>query len=362
MAVSLKASSARVAPRSGDPGGRDLGDDGLDAGRVGAHRAGAGHVADRAVAHDHALDRLVRPVRQEGARGQPHAVAAEDVTLVGEVDGRHLHVLAGDVLPDVHLRPVGDGEDAHVLAAAEAAVVERPQLRSLRARLPLAELVAQGEDALLGAGLLLVAPGAAEDGVELVLGDGIQERRRLEPIARGVAGLLADAALVDGLLHGGHDETLAQLGHAAVAELEDLREVVARVDVHDGEREPGRPEGLLGEAQEHDGVLAAREEEHGPLELGGHLAHDEDGLRLEGVQVADAVTPGALRQRSRFDHRGDATSARDPMTACPGGRGLAATTGSRPGAILGASLSAYPDRNDRHYRDSLVSASIPRPV
>ena len=275
------------------------------------------------------------PLAQEGARGQPHAVAAEDVALVGEVDGGHLDALALDVLPDVHLGPVGDGEDAHVLAAADAAVVERPQLRPLRARLPLAELVAQREDALLGAGLLLVAAGAAEDGVEPVLGDGVQQRRGLQPVARRVARLLAHAALVDGLLHGGHDEALAQLRHAAVAELEDLGEVVAGVDVHDREGELGRPEGLLREAQQHDGVLAAGEEQHGPLELGGHLAHDEDGLRLEGVQVADAATPGALRQRSRFDHQGDPTSARDPMTAVdPDGRHLTATTSGgarRPG-------------------------------
>jgi hypothetical protein len=77
---------------------------------------------------------------------------------------------------------------------------------------------------------------------------------------------------------------------------------VAGVDVHDGEREAGRAEGLLGEAQQDDGVLASREEQDGPLELGGDLAHDEDGLRLQGVQVADAAPHGALGQRSRLDH------------------------------------------------------------
>ena len=242
-----------------------------------------------------------------------------------------------------------------MLSAADTPVVERPELRPLRARLPLSELVAQREDALLGASLLLVAPGSAEDGVELVLGDGVQERRRLQPVARRVAGLFAHATLVDRVLDGGHDEPLAQLRHAAVAELEHLGEVVARVDVHDREGEARRPEGLLGEAQEHDGVLAAGEEQHGPLELRGDLAHDEDGLRLERIQVADALTGGAFRQRSRLDHvrgcdlcsvgqrvrRFDFTSHR----TAPRGR-RAAGPRTRP------VLWSVPDQSDRDYRDT----------
>ena len=204
---------------------------------------------------------------------------------MGEVDRRDLELLALDVLPDVHLGPVGDREDAHVLALADAAVVEAPQLGPLRLGLPLAELVAQREDALLGACLLLVAPRAAEDRVELVLQDGVQQRGRLQAVARRVARLLLDAALVDRLLDRGDDQPLAQLLDAAVAELEDLGEVVAGVDVHDREREARRPERLLGEAQQHDRVLAAREQQHGSLELGGDLAHDEDRLGLQGVEM-----------------------------------------------------------------------------
>jgi len=46
----------------------------------------------------------------------------------------------------------------------------------LVAWVPGAELVAQAEDALLGAGFLFVAASAAEDCVEPVVGDGVQER------------------------------------------------------------------------------------------------------------------------------------------------------------------------------------------
>src|SRR3982750_1447867 len=68
----------------------------------------------------------------------------------GEGDRGGLELLLADGLPDVELGPVGDREDAHVLALPDPPVVEVPQLRALVARLPLAEVVAEGEDAFLG--------------------------------------------------------------------------------------------------------------------------------------------------------------------------------------------------------------------
>jgi len=50
-------------------------------------------------------------------------------------------------------------------------------------RLPLAQLVAEGHDALLRARPLLVAPGAAERSVEAVLGDRVEQGRGLQPVA-----------------------------------------------------------------------------------------------------------------------------------------------------------------------------------
>src|SRR3954447_8068693 len=47
--------------------------------------------------------------------------------------------------------------------------------------------------------------------------EGVEQGPRLQPVAgRARAGLLAHAALVDGLLDGGHDQPLAQLGHPPV--------------------------------------------------------------------------------------------------------------------------------------------------
>ena len=96
---------------------------------------------------------------------QPLPGTAEAITLVAEINARHFELLLADVLPDVHLGPIREREDPDRLALVDLAIVEIPELGALVLRVPLAELVAEGEDALLGAGLLLVPPRAAEEGV-----------------------------------------------------------------------------------------------------------------------------------------------------------------------------------------------------
>jgi hypothetical protein len=76
---------------------------------------------------------------------------------------------------------------------------------------------------------------------------------------------------------------------AAVAELIQLGEVVAGVDIQQRQRQFGRAEGLLGEPQEADGVLPAGEEQGGPLKFTRHLAHEVDGLGFEVLQVVEVV-------------------------------------------------------------------------
>src|SRR3954452_18781095 len=205
----------------GDLRRRDLGDHVVQRGRGRRDGAGAAHVADRAVPDARAERLLAVDELHVGRQRVEHAVAAEHLALVGEVDRGHLEALPDDVLPHVELGPVAQREDAHVLAAADAPVVDAPQLGARAARVPLAEVVAEGEDALLGPRALLVAPRAAERRVEAVLLDRVEQRRRLEAVARGVRpGLLDHAAAVDRLLHRGDDEPLAHLAHAAVAELD----------------------------------------------------------------------------------------------------------------------------------------------
>ena len=126
-----------------------------------------------------------------------------------------------------------------------------------------------------------------------MLGDRVEQRHGLQAVARGARpGLLEHAAAVDRVLHARDDQPLAQFGDAPVAELDHLGEVVAGVDVHQRERERRRAERLLGEAQQHDRVLAAAEQQDGPLEFGGDLAHHVDRLGLERAEVAQ------LRARS----------------------------------------------------------------
>src|SRR3954466_15492508 len=274
----------------GDLRGGDLGDDGVELGGGRGDGARAAHVADGPVAHARRERLLALDELDVGRQRVEHPVAAEHLALVGEVDRGDLEALLLDVLPDVELGPVREREHADVLALADAPVVDAPQLGPLPARVPLAEVVAEAEDALLRAGALLVAARPAERGVEAVLLDRVEQRRRLQAVARRARpGLLYDAPAVDRLLHRGDDQPLAELGHAAVAELDDLGEVVARVHMHQRERERRRAEGLLGEAQQHDRVLAGAEQQHGLGQLGRHLAHDVDRLGFEDVEMCQLV-------------------------------------------------------------------------
>ena len=71
----------------------------------------------------------------------------------------------------------------------------------------------------------------------------------------------------------------------------DLVEVVPGVDVHHRERDAGGEERPSGEVEQHDGVLAAGEQQDRPLALGGDLAQDADRFVLE-PGGARAVTGG----------------------------------------------------------------------
>ena len=77
-----------------------------------------------------------------------------------------------------------------------------------------------------------------------------------------------------------------------VAGRDHLVEVVAGVDVHHRERQPPGAERLERQVQHDDGVLAAGEQQHRPLELGGHLPNDVDGLGLQRAQMAQFVLAG----------------------------------------------------------------------
>ena len=145
-----------------------------------------------------------------------------------------------DVLPDVELGEVREREGAQVLAGPHAALVELPQFGPLPLGVPLPERVAERQDPFFGPRLVLVAARPAEGGVEAVFPDGIEQGGGLQAVARGRRTGVGHAALVDRVLHLGHNESGALRLHLGVAVGEHLGEVVARVDVENGEGDLAR--------------------------------------------------------------------------------------------------------------------------
>src|SRR5699024_6844375 len=122
-------------------------------------------IPDGAVANLLGRDGLAVARGGEFAGGPPHAVALEDFAFVGEVELGQVVAFAGDVAPHVEFGEVRDREHADVFAGQVAAIEEVPQFGALAAGVPTAEFVAQGQNPLLRAGLVLVAAGAAAKAV-----------------------------------------------------------------------------------------------------------------------------------------------------------------------------------------------------
>ena len=193
------------------------------------------------------------------------------------------------------------------------ALVELPQLGALALGVPLTEGVAEGEHPLLGPGLVLVPTGPAEGGVEPVGVDGVEQGGRLQAVAHAARARVGHPALVDRFLDAGHEQPGPDRLHLGVPVGEDLGEVVARVDVHDRERDPARGECLGRQVEQHGRVLAPAKKEDRTLRFGRHLADDEDGQRLEEIEVPEGVF-------DRPDQGRHGCAA--PLRAVGGGAGL----------------------------------------
>src|SRR6266700_1389862 len=142
-------------PALGDPRRGYLRDHFGERGRRGLDRPGAAYVADGAIP-DQRLERGlgVGPAGKLMV-GEQDAVPLEHRPAVREVDGWDLEFFPVDVVPDVEFGPVRQREDPDVLAPVDPGVVQAPQLGPLVLRVPLSELVAEGEHPLLRPGLLL---------------------------------------------------------------------------------------------------------------------------------------------------------------------------------------------------------------
>ncbi len=175
-----------------------------------------------------------------------------------------------------------------MLAGPVPRVVQVPQLGALVAGIPLPELVAQAHHPLLGPGLLLIASAAAEDRVEAVLGDRVQQGLGLQRVA-GAVGSFQQPSVIQVVLHPRHEQPDAEPLDFCVTVGQHLGEIVAGVDVQQRERHPAGPEGLRGQVQQHGGVLAAAEQQHRPFQLGDRLPNDVQRLRLQQVEVVKAA-------------------------------------------------------------------------
>ena len=155
---------------------------------------------------------------------------------------------------------------------------------------------AQGEDALLGAGFLLVAPRAAEGRVELVFVErllealrlhyvGVQTRARVDRIDAGANTLLVDM----------DDEIEAEVLRMLVAEGDHLAELPCRVDVEQREGGLGRIEGLHRQMQQDCGVLADGIKDDRLVAGRRHLAEDLHAFGFKPAQVIEAHAGAPVR-------------------------------------------------------------------
>ena len=119
------------------------------------------------------------------------AITLHGRALRREIERHDLDALALDVGPDIELGPVGQREDPQALTGREMAVVQVPEFRALPLGVPAMAGSAHREDALLGAGALLVAPGAADGHVEFALDQRLLQRVRLHHL------VVEDAVVVE---------------------------------------------------------------------------------------------------------------------------------------------------------------------
>ena len=151
--------------------------------------------------------------------------------------------------------------------------------------------VAHREDALLGARLLLVAPGAAEAGIEAVPVQGVLERLGLHDV-RVLAAAVGERRDVIGaaLLVGVDDEVQMEFAGDAVPEGDHVAELPGGVHMQQREWQLAGVERLARQMQQHRRVLADGIQQHRALELRRHLADDVDALRFQLLEMCERVS------------------------------------------------------------------------
>ena len=262
-------------------------DDERDGVGVGANGAGARTATERTHAALDELGLFARKVRNKRLfDGQEGIAALEHEARFGEVERDDGDVFSVDVLPNVEFRPVGEREDAQAFAGMDAGVENIPEFRALIARVPLAPLIAEGEDAFLSAGPFFIAARATDGGVETAVAQAIEEGGGFKAATAALGapderiGTFVERGAV-----GMDNEIETEFGGVAVAEVDHFLELVGSIDVQEGEGNGAGIEGFLGEAQEDGGIFADGIEQHGSLAFGDDFAHDVNAFRFELLEV-----------------------------------------------------------------------------
>jgi len=172
------------------------------------------------------------------------------------------------------------------------------KFRALTFRIPLAEFVAEGKNPLLCPRLFFIATRAADAGVETEFRDGFEQGHRLKHVAALAGVFQHDPSAPDGVLQRAHDQPLAKLLGAMVAERNDLGKVVPGVDVQQRKWEAARPKRFFRQPQQDNGVLAAGKQQRRIFALRSHFPQDVDGFAFQRVEMGKAVAQVFRLRRS----------------------------------------------------------------
>ena len=215
---------------------------------------------------------------------------------MGKVNRRQGQAFALDVLPNVHFRPIGNREHAHVFAFEQTGVIKAPQFWALCFRVPLAKFIAEREDAFFGAGFFFIATRAAHQGIKFMVFNRFKQGHGLGGIARIQFASEHHRAFFNRIFHMAHHQLHAQAFYRLVTKSYDFLVVVAGVHVQQFKRQLqlalAIAEGFACQGQQHHRVFAARKQQGGILGLSNHLADDVNRLGFQPIQmfVTDCIT------------------------------------------------------------------------
>ena len=267
---------------------------------IGADRAGERIAAERAEANLFHARCFAGTQRQAVViHHDQRSVALDHRPLLGEIKRHDRDRFRRGIIPHVALRPIRQRKDAHRFARLDPRVEQPPELGALVARVPGMRRRAVRKNPLLGAALFLVAAGAAKGGVETVFVERLAQGLGLHNLRMQcrTGGDWRDAPLQP-VLVGINEDLDAKTRRGGIAKGDHVPEFPGRIYVQQGKWKFAGVKRLLGDMEHRARILADRIEQHRALELGHHLAHDEDRL---GFELAEMRGEGLIHRQFPAD-------------------------------------------------------------